>query len=220
MIKFVPFVAAVLLCLPAASAATVQKPEPARARANLASYLSASDYPDEAIRNEEQGTVGFQLDVGSDGKPTRCLVTQSSGSTILDETTCRLMTERPRFEPARDARGRPVPDQVSGSIRWVLPEEPLSGAALRAQTALELWHSCVVGEIAKLVPGSLPADGIAQRAFLPCAPLEKLFAKEIGQPVPLAEQRKSVLGNFDLSIRETRAALNSPDDPAAPEPQP
>lgn len=97
--------------------------EPARAKANLASYVSNDDYPQDAIRNEEQGTTSFRLDVGSNGRVTNCSVTGSSGSPSLDRTTCRLLTSRARFTPARDNLGRPTSDSVSGRIRWVLPSE-------------------------------------------------------------------------------------------------
>ena len=97
--------------------------EPARARANLASYVSNDDYPDSAIRNEESGTTGFRLDVGPDGRVSNCTVTSSSGSTSLDSTTCRLMRSRARFTPATNSSGAKVSDSVSGRIRWVLPAD-------------------------------------------------------------------------------------------------
>ena len=87
---------------------------------NLATYLSDFDYPVEARQRREQGTVSFRLTIGPDGRPTECVVTQSSGSAILDETTCRLMRERPRFTPARDRNGNPVSDTVEARIRWRL----------------------------------------------------------------------------------------------------
>ena len=97
--------------------------EPAKARANLASYVSNDDYPQDAIRNEQQGTTGFRLDVGPDGRVTNCTVTSSSGSSSLDSTTCRLMRSRARFTPATDSNGNRTSDSVSGRIRWQLPEE-------------------------------------------------------------------------------------------------
>ena len=97
--------------------------EPARARANLASYVSNDDYPDAAIRNEESGTTGFRLDVGPDGRVSNCTVTSSSGSSSLDSTTCRLMRSRARFTPATNSSGAKVSDSVSGRIRWVLPAD-------------------------------------------------------------------------------------------------
>ena len=97
--------------------------QPAKARANLASYVSNDDYPSDAQRNEEQGTTRFTLSVGTNGRVTGCTVTSSSGSSSLDRTTCRLMQSRARFTPATDNRGNPTTDSVSGSIRWVLPED-------------------------------------------------------------------------------------------------
>jgi periplasmic protein TonB len=97
--------------------------EPARARANLASYVSDADYPASAIRAEEQGTTGFRLTVGPDGRVTNCAVTSSSGSSALDTATCRIMRSRARFTPARDDHGQATTDSVSSRIRWVLPED-------------------------------------------------------------------------------------------------
>jgi periplasmic protein TonB len=97
-------------------------PGPTRSLANLATYLGADDYPAEALRDSHEGTVAFQLDVGADGRVSACRVTSTSGSAALDAATCRLMTERPRFSPARDASGRAVPDRVSARITWSLPE--------------------------------------------------------------------------------------------------
>jgi protein TonB len=85
--------------------------------------VSNDDYPDSAIRNEEQGTTGFRLDVGPDGRVTSCSVTQSSGSSALDNATCRLMKSRARFTPATDSSGNKVSDSVSNRIRWVLPKD-------------------------------------------------------------------------------------------------
>jgi protein TonB len=99
-----------------------RKVEPARARANLASYVSDADYPASAIRDEQQGTTRYRLPVGADGRVSDCAVTGSSGSPALDATTCRLMKSRARFSPARDSDGKSTTDIVSNAIRWVLPD--------------------------------------------------------------------------------------------------
>jgi protein TonB len=99
-----------------------KKVEPARARANLGSYVSDADYPAEAVRREEQGVTRFRLTVTADGRVSDCSVTGSSGSNALDSATCRLMKSRARFAPARDSDGRPTTDTVSNAIKWVLPE--------------------------------------------------------------------------------------------------
>ncbi len=108
---------------PPAPPPPVRRVEPAKARANLASYISNDDYPDSAIRNEEQGTTAFRLDVGADGRVSGCSVTGSSGSSALDNATCRLLRSRARFTPATDSSGARTSDSVSGRIRWVLPSD-------------------------------------------------------------------------------------------------
>ncbi|HZG09802.1 MAG TPA: energy transducer TonB [Allosphingosinicella sp.] len=99
-----------------------KKVESARAKANLASYVSNDDYPASAVRNEEQGTTRFQLTVGPDGRVADCRVTGTSGSNALDTATCRLMKSRARFTPARDSDGKATGDSVYNAIRWVLPD--------------------------------------------------------------------------------------------------
>ena len=93
----------------------------AQAQANLASYIADNDYPEAALRRNEQGTVGFELDVSPQGRVVQCRVIQSSGSPLIDAATCRVMVLRARFTPARDADGRAVPDTVTNHIRWFLP---------------------------------------------------------------------------------------------------
>lgn len=100
-----------------------KKVEPARAKANLASYVTDDDYPAAALRAEEQGTTGFRLTVGTNGRVSDCQITASSGSRSLDETTCRLMRSRARFTPATDSSGNPTTDTAAGRIRWQLPAD-------------------------------------------------------------------------------------------------
>jgi len=123
----------VLLTLAAAALAPDAKAarsHPAhRAQGNLAPYFSDDDYPPEAIRRGEQGITAFTLEVDEAGRVSACRVTRSSGSALLDEATCRLASVRARFAPARDRRGRAVPDRISSRMRWVLPEEDASRRA-------------------------------------------------------------------------------------------
>ncbi|QPQ54018.1 energy transducer TonB [Allosphingosinicella flava] len=97
-----------------------RKVETAKAKANLASYVSNDDYPPSAVRNEEEGTTGFRLEVGANGRVTSCTVTSPSGSRALDDATCRIMRSRARFTPARDSAGNPTTDTVSNRITWRL----------------------------------------------------------------------------------------------------
>jgi protein TonB len=74
------------------------------------------------MRAGEQGTSGFRLEVGTDGRVTGCSITKSSGSSTLDEATCRLVSKRARFTPAKDSSGNAIPDSYSNRVRWQIPE--------------------------------------------------------------------------------------------------
>lgn len=83
--------------------------------------IANSDYPRAALRAGIEGTVIVRLGIGADGRVSGCTITQSSGSTDLDATTCRLVERRFRFEPAKDGEGRSVPDIGGWVQRWWIP---------------------------------------------------------------------------------------------------
>jgi TonB family protein len=84
-------------------------------------WLRDSDYPDEAIRHEQSGTVVAFLKIGADGRATGCAVADSSGSKELDEQTCAIFGRRARYDPAIDADGKPTDGLCAVRIRWVIP---------------------------------------------------------------------------------------------------
>lgn len=93
---------------------------PQSARGSVAALFSPGDYPEDALRNGEQGTVGVQLTIDERGRVSRCDVIQSSNSSSLDSATCRVLQERAHFTPAHDSEGRPVVDTYSQRITWRL----------------------------------------------------------------------------------------------------
>ncbi|MDV3257259.1 MAG: TonB family protein [Sphingomonas sp.] len=95
----------------------------AKARANLTSLFSTDDYPQSAIRNEEQGTTAVRLTISTEGRVTDCSITQSSGSSALDNTTCNVIRRRARYTPAKDQSGNPITGTDTARIRWELPED-------------------------------------------------------------------------------------------------
>ncbi|TMJ18173.1 MAG: energy transducer TonB [Alphaproteobacteria bacterium] len=94
---------------------------PSRATADIPSLFSKNDYPRAAFQAHQQGTTSYHIWIDGEGSVTGCTIVQSSGSAELDETTCRIITERARFHPARDAKGRVAPDEYSGRVHWVIP---------------------------------------------------------------------------------------------------
>jgi len=83
-----------------------------------------SDYPRAAGEEGLGGTVGVRFVVQPDGRVSRCDITRSSGSPILDDTTCRLIVERFRYDPSRDPDGRPVPATIVQHHTWVIHDLP------------------------------------------------------------------------------------------------
>lgn len=94
----------------------------ARPTGNPGEWVTVGDYPAKALREGFQGTTGFRVTIGTDGSVTGCTVTLSSGTTELDEATCRLVSQRARFSPALNAKGEAVVGQFSSRIRWVIPQ--------------------------------------------------------------------------------------------------
>jgi len=95
----------------------------AQAKGNLNALFSTDDYPQSAIRNEEQGTTAVSLTIGTDGRVSGCNVSSSSGSGALDSATCSVIKRRARFTPAKDQNGNPIQGTGSARIKWVLPTE-------------------------------------------------------------------------------------------------
>ena len=100
-------------------------PKPTLARSAVAInpglWIGEGDYPKSALRAEEEGLVGYQLDIRKSGSVKRCTVTRSSGSAELDERTCKRVKSRARFEPALDEKGKRTVGSYIGSVRWTLP---------------------------------------------------------------------------------------------------
>lgn len=82
--------------------------------------LRDSDYPLEAGEQGVSGTVGVRFVVAVDGRVPRCQVTRSSGSRLLDDTTCRLIVQRYRYRPAHDAAGRPFQSTIVQNESWII----------------------------------------------------------------------------------------------------
>jgi len=99
------------------------KPIALTPRGNFQSLMSTDDYPPSSLRNEEEGTVGYHLVVAADGRVTGCTITASSGHPALDDTACRLLSRRARFNPGKDSSGQPAGGVYDGRFRWQIPKD-------------------------------------------------------------------------------------------------
>ena len=95
----------------------VRPPQP---RAAPSSYITSDDYPASARAAKQQGRVDFTLIVGPNGRVATCMINRSSGSVVLDSTTCNLMRRRARFTPAMDSHGNPATAAVRLHFEWRL----------------------------------------------------------------------------------------------------
>jgi periplasmic protein TonB len=105
--------------LPAKPAFDPVGPKP---RGNPGNWVTVEDYRSSWINREMTGTARFRLEVGASGRVETCTITASSGHPELDRATCALVSQRARFEPARDASGAKATGSYANSVRWELPE--------------------------------------------------------------------------------------------------
>lgn len=92
-----------------------------RARPIPRPLISSNDYPGEAVRRRWEGDVVADLTISPAGRVSTCRIVKSSGHSILDDTTCKIMLERAVFLPAADKDGRPVMDTLrTPPIEWRL----------------------------------------------------------------------------------------------------
>ena len=116
---------------------------------NLTGIVRYQDYPAEALKKGEQGTVTVLLTVDERGGVAGCAVEKSSGSASLDAQTCRVLSERAKFDPAKDATGRPVAGAFRQRITW------------RMEQSAALAHGPVGNLTALIREEDYPASAIA-----------------------------------------------------------
>lgn len=98
------------------------QPKPPKPKGNAGRWVTTNDYPSRALREEQEGVTTVRLSVDASGKVTGCAVTGSSGSSLLDDATCKNMQRRARFDPATDGEGKPVSGSYTQSVKWEIPQ--------------------------------------------------------------------------------------------------
>jgi protein TonB len=113
--------------VPTAAPPTPPPPPPAgpsseaKPRGNPGNWANTNDYPSRALQQEREGTTGFRVTIGVDGRVIDCTVTQSSGHDDLDAATCSNVKRRARFEPAV-RNGEKVQGSYANRVRWQIPK--------------------------------------------------------------------------------------------------
>ena len=97
-------------------------PVGASPRNGPAGWITTNDYARSDLVREREGTAGYRLVIGSDGRVDACEITRSSGHSSLDRNTCRLIESRARFDPATNNRGETTVGTYTGTVTWQIPE--------------------------------------------------------------------------------------------------
>lgn len=116
-------------------------------------------YPRRSRALEQEGLVGFELIVGTDGRPRSCKVTASSGHVELDDATCSLGMTMRFARPRQDTR-------MPFRVLWMLSPEAIPFEAQRMVATLDL-HDGRVGACTLSGTGTLVEEWrkIACRTF-------------------------------------------------------
>jgi TonB family protein len=96
-----------------------QKNIAAPSTGDIRSIFSPSDYPDEAMRRDQEGSAQFLSLIDEKGRVADCDVLKPSGVPPLDGMGCQVIRERARFKPALDRQGKPMRSSfVTPPVVW------------------------------------------------------------------------------------------------------
>ena len=99
-------------------------PYPPTPPRQIGGSISDADYPAAAIRSRVEGRARMRLSVSEAGRVTGCQIVESSGSSVLDSTSCALLQRRFRYQPATSA-GQPVASTIVRTVQWRMPTDDL-----------------------------------------------------------------------------------------------
>ena len=156
---------------------------------NPGTWVQTYDYPSSALRNEQEGVVGFRVKVSPSGIVSTCEIVTTSGFPVLDEATCRLVTMRARFTPAIDEKGNATEGSYSSRVRWKIPRgnpPPKAGSTI-VSLIVEKDGSQTNCQIIRADPGIIgPPVGST-----PCSPIkfEPPFTNDRGEPIRMRVTR-------------------------------
>ncbi|MDF7774648.1 energy transducer TonB [Sphingomonas sp. AOB5] len=83
--------------------------------------VTNDDYPPAALRAEQQGITTMSFTISAKGLISNCAIIGTSGSALLDNTACSILSARARFKPALDADGNPTEETRTLRFEWRLP---------------------------------------------------------------------------------------------------
>lgn len=90
------------------------------ATGSLGRFFSDSDYPYRALSTNTSGFSIVRITVNVEGRISECAPVAGTRDEVLDQATCRILLNRGRLEPARDAGGAAISSQLVTSINWLI----------------------------------------------------------------------------------------------------
>jgi TonB family protein len=162
----------------------------AQPRGSVKLWVTLDDYPTRALREGLEGRVEYQLDVGLDGRPTGCEIIRSSGLTLFDETTCRLVMRRAKFYPALDKKGEPTVGTWKSEMNWLLPLVVASEETKPAGSQ----PTSVYGSKAPPPPIMVPAPPSQAKAGRPIGEPSSWISNSDYPPAALAAMQQGTVG--------------------------
>jgi hypothetical protein len=79
---------------------------PAKAASDMNNWVRSEDYPEEMLEQNMGGLVNVRLVIGADGAIEKCMVSVGKQG-AFEKLVCDNLGRRAKFEPARDAEGKP-----------------------------------------------------------------------------------------------------------------
>jgi hypothetical protein len=83
-------------------------------------WFASADYPATALREGRSASITYDVTVDAEGAPVGCQASGPPGNSDLELATCETVMAKARFNPAKDAAGRPVVGEVRGKISWAI----------------------------------------------------------------------------------------------------
>lgn len=177
---------------------------------NPEAVVTYRDYPAASLRRNEHGIVTAWLRVSAAGKVTACDVTESSGSPALDRTTCSLLKERARFEPAKDAAGISVEGEYRLANSW-----GVDGYQPRTSIDVPLQVSVIPPDYRSPVAARLVFDAAGRveaceiTATSGSAAADRAACTYVGQQLVIAPPRSGSRAVPEAAVRYLTASLSA-----------
>lgn len=166
-------------------------------------WVAKDDYPAAAKRAGQEGSVGFALVVGIEGRPTDCTVTESSGSESLDAASCKALLRRARFNPAIGKRRAPMTDRWVGVISWKLAADQMPPPANVYCNDCNIPWTTMSDTIIAPSPLGNPARWITPNDYS-----AKLLSRGVGVTVELRVGLDGSIGSCKASVSSGSAQLD------------